>query len=62
MSVTIRDAMTDPALFGGVFGGDSFAAWRALLAGFHGLPLRARLMSFGWSWAGAVARPTLAPC
>jgi hypothetical protein len=31
--------MTDPALFGGVFGGDSFAAWRALLAGFHGLAL-----------------------
>ncbi len=39
MSVTIRDAMTDPALFGGVFGSDSFAAWRALLAGFHGLAL-----------------------
>ncbi len=39
MIVTIRDAMTDPALFGGVFGGDSFAAWRALLAGFHGLAL-----------------------
>jgi hypothetical protein len=41
MGVTIRDAMTDPALFGGIFGGDSFAAWRALLAGFHGLPLDA---------------------
>lgn len=39
MSVTIRDAMTDPALFGGQFGGDSFAAWRALLAGFYGLAL-----------------------
>lgn len=37
--VTIRDLMTDPALFGGQFGGDSFAAWRALLAGFYGLPL-----------------------
>jgi phage terminase large subunit-like protein len=40
MSVaTIRDAMTDPALFGGTFGGGSFAAWRALLAGFYGLSL-----------------------
>ena len=39
MSVTIRGAMTDPALFGGQFGGESFSAWRALLAGFYGLPL-----------------------
>src|SRR5690554_961622 len=31
--------MTDPALFGAQFGGDSFKAWRALLAGFYGLPL-----------------------
>lgn len=37
--VTIKDAMTDPALFGGQFGGDSFTAWRALLAGFYGLDL-----------------------
>lgn len=41
MSVTILDTMTDPQLFGGVFGGDSFAAWRALLGGFYGLPLAA---------------------
>jgi len=39
MSVTIRDAMTDPALFGDTFGGDSFAAWRALFAGFYNLPM-----------------------
>jgi hypothetical protein len=39
MTVTIRAAMTDPALFGGMFGGDTFAAWRALLSGFYGLPL-----------------------
>jgi hypothetical protein len=39
MPVTILDAMTDPALFGDTFGGDSFATWRALLAGFYGLPL-----------------------
>ncbi|MGM0857229.1 MAG: hypothetical protein ACQEW0_09090 [Pseudomonadota bacterium] len=41
MSVTVRDAMTDPALFGGQFGGKSFETWRALLAGFYGLPLLA---------------------
>lgn len=39
MTVTIRDAMCDPQLFGSTFGGDSFAAWRALLSGFYGLPL-----------------------
>jgi hypothetical protein len=39
MTITIMDAMTDPALFGDQFGGDSFANWRALLAGFYGLPL-----------------------
>ena len=39
MSVTIRDLMTDSALFGEQFGGDSFKAWRVLLAGFYGLPL-----------------------
>lgn len=39
MTVTIRDAMTDPALFGGQFAGDSFTAWRSLLAGFYGLEL-----------------------
>ncbi len=37
--IDIRQAMTDPALFGNHFGGDSFAAWRALLAAFYGLPL-----------------------
>lgn len=36
---TIRDAMTDPALFGDTFGGESFTAWRALLSGFYGLDL-----------------------
>lgn len=37
--IDIRQAMIDPALFGGQFGGESFAAWRALLAGFYGLEL-----------------------
>ncbi|WP_204353772.1 hypothetical protein [Salinisphaera orenii] len=31
--------MADANLFGEQFGGDSWAAWRALLAGFYGLPL-----------------------
>lgn len=35
----IRAAMLDPNLFGASFGGESFAAWRALLAGFYGLSL-----------------------
>ncbi len=39
MSVTIRDLMTDPELFGDQFSGKSWAAWRALLAGFYGLPM-----------------------
>jgi hypothetical protein len=42
MSITIRDAMTDPALFGGQFGGESFLGWRALLAGFYGLKLEGK--------------------
>lgn len=42
MAVTIRDAMTDAALFGDQFGGESFTAWRALMAGFHGLELDAQ--------------------
>ena len=38
-AVTIRDVMTDPALFGEQFSGDTWHQWRALLAGFYGLPL-----------------------
>lgn len=37
--ITIRDAMTDPALFGSQFAGASWDAWRALLAGLYGLAL-----------------------
>jgi len=37
-AVTIRDVMTDPALFGEQFAGDTWHHWRALLAGFYGLP------------------------
>ena len=38
-TTTIREAMTDPGLFGATFATDSWAAWRALLAGFYGLAL-----------------------
>lgn len=37
--MNIRNVMTDPALFGEQFSGDTWAAWRALLAGFYGLEL-----------------------
>ena len=37
--IDIRKAMTDANLFGDQFGADSFAAWRALMAGFYGLEL-----------------------
>jgi len=37
--ITIRQAMTDRHLFGQQFGGDSWAAWRSLLAGFYALEL-----------------------
>jgi hypothetical protein len=39
VNITIRDLMTDPALFGDQFAGPTWAAWTALLAGFYGLPL-----------------------
>ncbi len=35
----VRQWMTDPALLGKTFCGESWAAWRALLSGFDGLPL-----------------------
>ena len=37
--MNLLDAMTDPALFGDQYGGDSWANWRALLAGFYALDL-----------------------
>lgn len=39
MTVAIRELMTDTQLFGGQFAGASWAAWRALLSGFYGLPM-----------------------
>src|SRR5690625_2015723 len=37
--MNIRAAMLAPNLFGNQFAGESWAAWRTLLAGFYGLPL-----------------------
>ena len=39
MSITIRDLMTDLALFGEQFSEHSWQAWRSLLSAFYGLPL-----------------------
>ena len=59
--VTIRDLMTDPDLFGQQFGGDSWAAWRALLAGFYGLALTERERDTFSSLTG-LREPTEAAC
>jgi len=37
--VTILEVMKDPNLFGNWFTGDSWAAWKVLLAGLFGLPM-----------------------
>ena len=37
--ISIREVMTDPQLFGDQFSGESWFAWRTLLAGFYGLEL-----------------------
>jgi hypothetical protein len=57
MAATILDAMTDRQLFGDTFGGDSFAAWRALLAGFYGLPLADEDAATFQSLTGRVEAP-----
>ena len=57
MSVSIRDAMTDPALFGPIFGGESFTAWRALLSGFYGLELDATELDTFKSLTGRQSGP-----
>jgi hypothetical protein len=52
--------MTDPALFGDQFGGESWAAWRALLAGFYGLPLNDDEREAFLSLTGRLSVPTSA--
>jgi hypothetical protein len=56
--IDLRQAMTDPALFGDTFGGDSFTAWRALLAGFYGLPLDDDATAIWESVTGRAEPPT----
>ena len=41
--MNIVDVMTDPALFGNHFGGDTWKRWRSLIAGFYGLKTDARM-------------------
>src|SRR6266545_1279372 len=38
-SVTLREALNDPALLGGTLSGDSWKAWRVLLIASMGEPL-----------------------
>jgi hypothetical protein len=56
--IDIRTAMIDSALFGAAFGGPSFAAWRALLAGFYGLPLDDAEAEIWRALTGRTERPT----
>ena len=37
--ITLRKALTDPALLGDVLGGDTWRAWRSILLGAMGEPL-----------------------
>lgn len=55
--VTIRDLMTDPALFGGQFGGESWDAWRALLSGFYGLELSEEELAYWHTLTGREEAP-----
>lgn len=58
--ITIRDLMTDTALFGDQFGGDSFEAWRTLLSGFYGLPLSDAELSHWQDITGRQSAPQFA--
>jgi hypothetical protein len=58
VTVSILDAMTDPALFGDTFGADSFAAWRALLGGFYGLDLTDQEAETFAGITGGLSAPT----
>ena len=57
MSITIRDLMTDPELFGAQFGDDSFTAWRALLSGFYGLALSEAELAYWHQLTGRESAP-----
>jgi hypothetical protein len=57
-AVTIRDLMVDADLFGGQFGGESWAAWRSLLAGFYGLHLEKQERATFFSLTGLSEAPS----
>ena len=42
--MNIIDAMTDPQLFGKHFAGESWEAWRTLIAGYYGLPIADKVL------------------
>ena len=55
--MNIIEAMTDRHLFGDAYGDDSFDAWRALLAGFYGLPMDADALDTYQSITGRQTAP-----
>lgn len=57
--MNIIEAMTDRHLFGDAYGDDSFDAWRALLAGFYGLPMDADALDTYQSITGRQTAPTV---
>lgn len=50
--------MTDPALFGNQFAGDTWSAWRALFAGFDGLTLDSTERKHWQALTGCTSAPT----
>ena len=55
--MTLLDAMADPALFGPVFGGPTWAPWRAFVAAVFGLPLDAEGLALYHQATGRTAPP-----
>ena len=56
--VTLRKALEDPALLGSVLGGDSWAAWRALLLAANGEPLNSGECEIFRKFTGRPEAPT----
>jgi hypothetical protein len=55
--VSLRRALTDPGLLGGVLGGPSWLAWRAMLLAAMGEPLDAAELDVFRLWTGRYAQP-----
>lgn len=58
--MTILDTMTDPALFGRWFKGESWKAWRAFLAALFGLPMTDEAAGIYSQHTGRTMAPTTA--